>query len=170
MLPEASEAISHRLETLERALTDGQTERRAAAERSTRTTRLWWAAVVLLAVGVGGAAVIVGRLQRQVAQATAQVADAQERAQAATEAANQQIVEARQDAARQIDEARETAIKAQTISDVLAAPDLVRYNLVGRDQATAFSAPGVVEPIAGSSSADRACPRRRPIRRIRSGF
>lgn len=140
LLPEAGDALSQRVETLERALIEGQTELRAAAERSTRTTRLWWAAVVLLAIGVGGAAVIVNRLQRQVADATAQVAEAQQRAQAAAEAANRQIVAARQDAARQIDEARETAIKAQTISDVLAAPDLVRFSLVGRDHATAFSA------------------------------
>src|SRR5262249_33599737 len=34
-------------------------------------------------------------------------------------------------AAKQIQEARETALKAQSISDVLAAPDLVRFNLAG---------------------------------------
>lgn len=140
LLPEASEELSQRIETLERAVTEGQTEIRTAAERNSRATRFWWAAVLLLAVGLGGAGVLVTRLQRQVADAASRVSEAQNRAQATTEAANEQIVAARADAARQIDEARETAFKAQTISDVLAAPDLVRYTLVGREGETAFTA------------------------------
>ena len=139
LLPEATAALAERIDTLERALNDGQDEVRRAAERSARTSRLWWAAVVLLAASIGGGSVLVTRLQRQVAEATARVSQAQQQALAVTEAANQQVVAARQDAAQQISDARDTALKAQTISDVLAAPDLVRYSLVSRDPGAGFS-------------------------------
>jgi hypothetical protein len=140
LLPEATEALSQRIETLERVVSDGQTELRAAAERTTRASRLWWAAAAVLLIAVGTAGIMGVRLQRQVAEATIQAAEAQARARTATEAANRQISAANELAARQIDEARETALKAQTISYVLSAPDLVRYNLVGRDRDTQFSA------------------------------
>jgi hypothetical protein len=140
LLPGASEVFSQRIETLERAVAEGQTELRAATERNSRVNRLWWAAAAVLLIGVAAAGMLATRLQQQVREATAQVADAQARAQAATEAANRQISEAQAAAARQIEEARETALKAQTISYVLSAPDLVRYNLVGRDREIQFSA------------------------------
>ncbi len=139
LLPQANDSLSQRIDTLERAMTDGQTELRATADHSARVARFSWAAVALLAIGMAGAGYLVTQLQQQIADAATRVTEAQQRAQAATEAANQQIVAAREDAARQISEARETALKAQTISDVLAAPDLVRFSLVSRDRAAAFA-------------------------------
>jgi Anti-sigma-K factor rskA len=131
-LPEAAGGLSDRIETLERNLTDGQTEIREAAERSGRSFRLWRIAIVLLVLGIGGvAAVFVSRLQEQVGAAAARVTEAEKQAQAAAQTADQQIAAAREDAARQIAAAQEAALRAQTISDVLAAPDLIRYSLVG---------------------------------------
>jgi hypothetical protein len=76
-------------------------------------------------------AVLVNRLEDQIGAASARVAAAEQQAQAATRAANEQMTAARESAAAQIAEARTAALKAQTTSDVLAAPDLVRYNLIG---------------------------------------
>jgi hypothetical protein len=89
---------------------------------------------------VGVAGWLVSRLQGQVNVATARVSQAEQQAQVATKSASEQIAAARQEASQQIAQARDAAEKAQTISDVLAAPDLVRYNLIGGDGTTAFSA------------------------------
>src|SRR4029079_19159993 len=89
---------------------------------------------------MGIAGVLSSRLQNQVNAATARVSQAEQQAQAATKSASDQIAAAREEATQQIAQAREAAEKAQTISDVLAAPDLVRYNLVGGDANTMFSA------------------------------
>jgi hypothetical protein len=50
------------------------------------------------------------------------------------------VNETRAEAARQIAEARGAALKAQMMSDVLAAPDLIRFNLGGGSQAGRGSA------------------------------
>jgi anti-sigma-K factor RskA len=134
-LPPASVGLSERIETIERDLTGGQTELKEAAERSERAVRLWRVAIVLLVAGLGTGGFFVSRLQRQVDAAEARVADAENRAQAAAESADRQITATREDATRQILQAQEAALKAQTISDVLAAPDLIRFNLVGGDNA-----------------------------------
>jgi len=85
------------------------------------------------------AGVLVSRLQGQVNAATTRVSQAEQQAQAASRSATEQIAAARQEASQQIAQAKEAAEKAQLISDVLAAPDLVRYNLTGGDGTTAFS-------------------------------
>ena len=132
VLPDASEGLAERLETLERVVNDPE------SPRSVSTT--WRVAVVLLALGVGVAGVLVNRLQGQVTSATERVSQAEQQAQAASKAATEQIAAAREEASHQIAQAREAAEKAQTISDVLAAPDLVRYNLAGGDTTSSFSA------------------------------
>jgi anti-sigma-K factor RskA len=139
-LPEATSALSERLETLERAVSDGQTQIRSAAERTTQTRRVWWGAAALVVLALIAAGIIVTRLQRQITAAAARVTAAEQQAQAATRAANEQIVAARDTAAQQIADARATALRAQTISDVLAAPDLVRYNLAGGAPGARFTA------------------------------
>jgi hypothetical protein len=79
--------------------------------------------------------------------------------------AESQIEAGHKDAERQIAEARETARKAQLVSEVLAASDLVRFGLSGGEAAPAargqllwsrsrgvvFSASRVPEPPAGSA-------------------
>jgi anti-sigma-K factor RskA len=139
-LPEAPPDVAERLEMLERALSDGQGGNREAAAHGQAVSRIWRVAIVFLAIGVVGAGILVSRLQSQVDAATARVSQAEQQAQAATRTATQQIAEAREEAAHQIAEARDAAVRAQTISDVLAAPDLVRYNLVGGDETASFSA------------------------------
>jgi anti-sigma-K factor RskA len=134
VLPEAPAELLERLETLERSVNANEAE----SGRSIGT--VWRVAVVLLALSIGVAGVLVSRLQNQVDAATARVSQAEQQAQAATKSATDQIAAAREDASRQIALAREAAEKAQTISDVLAAPDLVRYNLVGGDATGTFSA------------------------------
>lgn len=129
----APPALSARIETLERAVTEGQAEIRHAAERHHRAGRLGWIAAVVIAAAIVGGGFGLWQLQQQV---SARVTEAEQQAQHATQAANQQIAAARDEAARQMADARAAAMKAQTISDVLAAPDLVRFNLAGRDGAT----------------------------------
>ena len=133
-LPDAPAELLERLESLERSVSATETE----SGRSIGT--VWRVAVVLLALSIGVAGVLVSRLQNQVNAATARVSQAEQQAQAATKSASDQIAAAREEATQQIAQAREAAEKAQTISDVLAAPDLVRYNLVGGDANTTFSA------------------------------
>jgi len=134
LLPEAPPELVERLETLERAINETPLEN----ARSVGTA--WRAAVVLLAISIGVAGVLVSRLQGQVNAATARVSQAEQQAQAATKSATDQINAARQEASQQIAQAKEAAERAQTISDILAAPDLVRYNLVGGDGTMPFSA------------------------------
>ena len=136
-MPEAPAELVERLESLERALSENPLEN----ARSIGT--VWRAAVVLLAISIGVAGVLVSRLQGQVNAATARVSQAEQQAQAATKTATEQIAAAREEASQQIAQAREAAEKAQTISDVLAAPDLVRFNLVGGDATSSFSAPAL---------------------------
>jgi len=133
VLPEAPPELVERLETLERALNESPLEN----ARSIGTA--WRAAVVLLAISIGVAGVLVGRLQRQVNSATARVSQAEQQAQAATQSASDQIAAARQEASQQIAQAKEAAEKAQLIADIIAAPDLVRYNLSGGNGTTQFS-------------------------------
>ena len=72
--------------------------------------------------------------------AAEQATAARQRAETMATAANERIEAARRDAAAQIDLARSTAARAQITSDVLAAPDLVRFNLIGPDPAARTSA------------------------------
>jgi hypothetical protein len=67
--------------------------------------------------------------------AVERASEAQQRAERIAVAANERIEATRQDAAAQVTKARDAASKAQVTSDVLAASDLVRFNLVGSDPA-----------------------------------
>jgi hypothetical protein len=143
VLPEAPSDIAERLETLERTVSETHVEN----GRSTST--IWRAAIVLLAIGVGAAGLFVNRLQGEVNAATERVSQAEQQAKVATRSAAEQITAAREEASHQIAEARDAAEKAQTISDVLAAPDLVRYNLVGGDGTTSFNAQALLSRSRG---------------------
>jgi DNA repair exonuclease SbcCD ATPase subunit len=134
VLPQAPAELAERLETLERALSENPLEN----ARSISTA--WRAAVVLLAISIGVAGVLVSRLQGQVTAATARVSQAEQQAQVATKTATEQIAAAREEASQQIAQAREAAEKAQTISGVITAPDIVRFTLVGGDGTSSFSA------------------------------
>jgi hypothetical protein len=129
---ESFKALSGRLSSLEQALADAQAEIRTAIERTDRGRRGWRIAVIVFALGAAVAATLVWQLQRQAGISAARVAQAERQAQIATDAANRQLTTAREETSHQIATARDMAIKAQLVSDVLAAPDTVRFTLTGR--------------------------------------
>lgn len=105
-----------------------------------RMDRRWYAAVAALALVAGVSVIFAMLFYRQADSAAARASQAQQHAEQIATAADERIEEARQDAATRIAQARETASKAQVTSDVLAAPDLVRFNLTGGNATTRFSA------------------------------
>jgi hypothetical protein len=62
-----------------------------------------------------------------------QLTETQRQLRATTETSARQINETQVQANRAISAAQELTARAQMISDVLAAPDLIRFPLVGRD-------------------------------------
>jgi len=117
--------------------------REAAAIESTRTDSSawkWYAAAVVLALAVSGAGGSAWWFNRRADIAAELALEAQQRAEKIAAAANARAEEARQDAADQIVRARDSAAKAQVTSDVLAASDLLRFNLVASDPAARTSA------------------------------
>jgi hypothetical protein len=138
---EAPPAIVERMEALERELANRDDKLTEASRKRTRRGWVWASLIALLVAGLAAAAgVFVNRLEQQVGAAEARVSAAESAALAASREADEQITAAREDAARRIAEAHEAAQRAQTVGDVLAAPDLVRYNLVGGDGVAIFRA------------------------------
>ena len=80
--------------------------------------------VALLAI-VGIVRWVGGRLN----DAANRVASAEQQVVATTKLANEEVRSAREDANRQIGEARQLAQRAESVSAVLTAPDLIRFNL-----------------------------------------
>lgn len=81
--------------------------------------------VVALVVIIGIGFWIVSRLN----EAASRVAVAEQQVITTTRVANDEVRAARDDANRQIAEARQLAQRAETVSAVLTAPDLIRFNL-----------------------------------------
>lgn len=81
--------------------------------------------VVALVVVFGIGLWIVSRLN----DAASRVAVAEQQVITTTRVANDEVRAARDDANRQIGEARQLAQRAETVSAVLTAPDLIRFNL-----------------------------------------
>jgi len=132
-LPEASVALAERLESLEQAVGVSREQVAAVSGRSERQRQMWSVAFAILALAVVGAGALAIGLQRRVdatlTDAAAKVTAAQQQAEAAAQAANQKVAATRENADRKIAEAEQTARNAQIVSDVLAAPDLVRFNV-----------------------------------------
>ena len=115
------------------------------------------AAATILAVAAG---ISIWRLQLDVRAATARAEQSQVESRHAAEVAEREAAARQETAARQLVAAQELAVRAQTIGDVLAAPDLVRYTLVspgggraasgqvlwGRSRGFVFSASGLPAP------------------------
>jgi Anti-sigma-K factor rskA len=100
----------------------------------------WLAAAAVLALAFGVSVAFTMSFYRQAGTAAARASAAQQHAEEIATTASERIEAARQDAATRIAQARETASKAQVTSDVLAAPDLVRFNLTGGEGGARFSA------------------------------
>jgi len=88
------------------------------------------AGVVLLLIVAG---LFAWRLESQVRASAEQLGETQRQLRVTTETAARQINETQVQANRAITAAQELTTRAQMISDVLAAPDLIRFPLVGRD-------------------------------------
>jgi hypothetical protein len=104
-----------------------------------RTDRRWAAAIVTTTLGTALAIAFAISFYRQADSAAARASDAQQQAERVANVADRQIAAARADAAQQIAQARDAAAKAQVTSDVLAASDLIRFNVVGGPAAARFS-------------------------------
>jgi len=134
-------ALSDRMASLERDVNLEREEVREAATRADRMRRDWrltLAGVVVAlvatgALGVWGVKYVTARLD----EAAVRAAAAERQAQATADAAARQVSTIRAEADRQISEARVAAQRAELVSGVLAAPDLVRYALFGGDPAQA---------------------------------
>ena len=137
-LPEAA-ALATRVESLERELSSGKQEARDTATITEHLQRNWRVALigglVTIAAGIGFALFFNQRVNSRLDEAAARVTAAELEAAAVKATATQQIAATRQDAERQITEARQSATQAQIVGHVLAAPDLVRFALVGADTA-----------------------------------
>jgi hypothetical protein len=137
-LPEPS-ALTERVESLERAVTTRSEEARENATRAERMWRTWQIVLAVTVLALAAAAVGGLMLQRRVDarlnEAASRVAAAERQAALAGELADKRIAATRDDAEHRIQEARQTAESAQVISGVLAAPDLIRFNLVGQQGA-----------------------------------
>jgi anti-sigma-K factor RskA len=101
-----------------------------------RLARAALAAGVVLLVAAG---VFVWRLERDVRASAARVDESQRQLRLAADAASRQLAQKQDEAARELAAAQQLATRAQTIGDVLAAPDLIRYPLQGRDALAAAS-------------------------------
>jgi hypothetical protein len=138
LLPESAESATRRIDSREHAApTDAETVRETSDRLEHRRSLLWVAAAVVLVVGVIISAALTLRLRREFDAASAKIIQAEQQAQSTRVVAEQQIAASRQEAERRIVEANETALRAQMVSEVLAAPDLVRYGLSGGDAAPA---------------------------------
>jgi hypothetical protein len=139
LLPESASAITDRLDTLERTLTERDASFRATeaslretVERAAPPMRMWGLAAAALAVVVLGAAGFAWKARSDVRVARERVEQAERDTRAATDAAAREVAVSRAQAAEEIKAAASQAERARTIGDVLAAPDLVRYNLIGQ--------------------------------------
>jgi hypothetical protein len=137
---DTTKVLADRMNSLEQALNDGQAEIRAATERTDRLRRTWRVAGAVLAVGAVAAATIAWRSQRDASAAAARVVQAEQQVRTERDTAAREVTAARDDASQQIAAARDAAERAQTISDVLAAPDMIRFNLAGGTAEGRFSA------------------------------
>ena len=114
-----------------RIISDAQPVAETARPWKVRLAAVGLGVALLAAVGFGW------YVQSQVRAATGRAQQAELQSQKAADAAARQAAAAREDASREIANAREMADRAERIGNVLAAPDLIRYNL-----ASGTGAPG----------------------------
>jgi hypothetical protein len=148
-------ALVQRVASLERTV-------ESVAEAAEKPRSAWRPlySVAAMAVVLVGLAVFSLWLQRRV---DARLNEAAVRVSAAERQRDEATAATRDEAARQVAEARESAAKAQIVANVLAAPDLVRYWLTGagpdsrayaqvlfsRSRGMVFSASRLEQPGAG---------------------
>jgi hypothetical protein len=137
LLPEGATALRDRIDSLERALSDRDaksSDTTALASRSWRLALSAFAFVVVIGV------IVAMRLTGDVRTATQRAERAEQAQTAAAADARKQIEDVSRNAAKQIAEASTRATQAQLVTDILASPDLVQFNLLGRGGLTGLSA------------------------------
>ena len=146
LLPEAATALNERIDSLERALSERARSERAlsAHDISARATseppsRSWRLALAGVA-GVVVVGAILAMLAGQIREANARAERAEQAQVKATADAARQFEAARQEFTRAQAEANVRTERAQTTTEVLASPDLVKFNLAGRRALTGLSA------------------------------
>lgn len=102
----------------------------AATQPRGGLSRAVLAGAVVLILAAGG---LIWRLESDIRASAARAAESQRQLALAADAATREMSRRQEEASRQLAVAEELAGRAQKISDVLAAPDLVRYALVGRE-------------------------------------
>lgn len=120
---ESTTALVARVESLERAV-----EHAAEAPPAPRGGWLPWYAIAALIAALAGVAFFGLWMQRRV---DARLNEAALRVSAAEQQRDASMAATREDASRQVADARQSAAQAQIVGNVLAAPDLVRYWLAG---------------------------------------
>jgi hypothetical protein len=125
-LPKVAESLAARMESLEAKI--------ASASPSTA----WWRSssaagllIGLLVAAAGFAVWIQNRVESRLAEADARVAAADRQRDAAAQLASKEITATRAEAGKQVAAAQQTALQAHIVGSVLAAPDVVRYDLNG---------------------------------------
>jgi hypothetical protein len=94
-----------------------------------RSAPFSWPIVAVIAAILVVGAVLAWRLQRDVRAVTERAAQTQRESQVAAQKASREAAERQEAATRQLESAQALAARAQTIGDVMAAPDLIRYTL-----------------------------------------
>jgi hypothetical protein len=122
-LPEAAASLSNRVDVLERELSQERQENHDTAASAQRLRRDWRVAVAALVIVV----VAVGVLGLQMQQALTDAARRAEAAEQQAADADREIASARAETTA----ARDAAMRAELVSSVLSAPDLVRFGLAG---------------------------------------
>jgi hypothetical protein len=139
LLPPGSESagrLSARVESRELADSLGKDDFTEATERGARHRRMQYGVLAVLALGIVAIGVLDIGLNRTFDSRLAdRVAQVQREAEAARALATRQIASTREDAQHQVTEAQQAARKAQIVSEILSAPDLVRFRLTGGDRA-----------------------------------
>jgi hypothetical protein len=136
-LPEAA-ALNERIASLERAVTSEREDARHAAAQTEKLEKFGKRSTMTAVIGGIAllAATAVGLLvERQISvrldEAASRATAAERQAQVTSDAATRDIAAAKADAAKQLASAREVAARAELASTVLAAADVVRFNLEG---------------------------------------
>jgi hypothetical protein len=126
-------ALAERLASLEQTLLERDMRVREAAQQAERVARRWRLATVLLGAAAIVAGLLAWQLRGEVKTAEARVEQALRDSRDASASEARDAAAARTASTQQITEAIEKSARAQTIGEVLAAPDLTRYDLSGRD-------------------------------------
>jgi hypothetical protein len=161
LLPEAALALKERIDSLERAMSERAQSEQARSEQVRSAQARFEQALTnrdvsskaapeaasparrLALAGIAGVVVvgaILAVLAGQVREANARAERAEQAQVKASADAARQFETARQEFTRAQAEANVRAERAQTTTEVLASPDLVKFNLVGRRALTGLSA------------------------------